>query len=104
MNVSDNIAKKILDTYYNWDTHYGMENIIKVGTKYIFEFATGGWSENESVISKTQMFSSVSDKGGYYIFEVNRLFISPEVEQKIKELGYTNKKKFKYLWERNEND
>jgi hypothetical protein len=99
-NVQDDITMKILGVYYNWITQYGMEKITKVGTTYIIEFATGGWSENESLINEIQLFSSVSDKGGYYIFEINGLFLSPEIKQKIEELGYNTKKKFKYEWKR----
>ena len=96
----DQIATKILNVYYDWNNHYGMEKITKVGTTYIIEFATGGWSENEEIIGKILLFSSISDTGGYYLFEINGLFLSPEMKQKIEELGYNTKKKFKYVWRR----
>jgi hypothetical protein len=51
------------------NTHYGELNIIETDKHFIFEVSTGGWSENETIISnieETDHFDLYED-GGHYV-------------------------------------
>lgn len=103
-DVSNSIANLVMQTMGEWNTHYGMVKVNHVGTKYLIEFATGGWSENETTIEKINLFCSIKDLGGYFLMEVDSLFLGADVLhsflKKIKEndiqLIEFGKKKFVY--------
>ena len=75
-SIGDYFARLTLDTMREWNTTYGDFTISHVGTKYLVEFATGGWSENESTISKINLFCAIKDSGGYYLMEIDSLYLS----------------------------
>lgn len=103
MNYVNNIIfDKTINTIKNWNTHYGMVRGYELKDCFIIEFATGGWSENESAANELNNLYSIYDKGGYYLIELNKFFLNNEQIKSLLDIGIKIKKRkiFLYKWKR----
>jgi hypothetical protein len=61
-----------------WNKHYGKVKIKKTKEKMIVEFITGGYSDNETIISSFPsmfwtLYWELSQRGGRFVFEVRKI-------------------------------
>ena len=69
---------KTIKAMLDWSVAYGMIRINDVKEYYLIEFATGGWSENETAAESLRDIYTVYDSGGYYLVEFNKYSLTEE--------------------------
>jgi len=90
---------KTIRAMLDWSVQYGMIRINDVKNYYLIEFATGGWSENETAAQSLRDIYTVYDNGGYYLVELNKYFLTEEQKNFIENFGgvpVLKKKQFVY--------
>lgn len=90
---------KTIQAMLDWSVQYGMIRINDVKNYYLIEFATGGWSDNETAAQSLRDIYTVYDNGGYYLVELNKYFLTEEQKNFIENFGgipILKKKQFVY--------